>query len=143
MSRAARKDTIRNMPTILLVEDDPPLRELARRALEATEGLVLLEARNGAQALDLAAAQTDPITLLITDIDMPHVDGFTLRERLRELHPETRALYMTGRAGDSVAIRGGLKETGEPYLLKPFTKDAFLSAVEAALADRQDRTPEP
>lgn len=116
------------MTTILLVEDDPPLRTMIERAL-AKSGYRLLHARNGAEALDVAASCPEPIDLLVTDVLMPQIGGFELVARLRERYPHTKVLYMTGAWDDSVAVRGGLKETGDPYLLKPFTRDELLRKI--------------
>lgn len=118
--------------TILLVDDDPPIRQLVRRALEE-RGFVLLEARNGEEALQLAGERRSPIDLLMTDIVLPHMDGFTLSRRFAVLHPDTKVLFMSGYAGDSVAVRVGLKESGQHFLLKPFTKDQLNQKITAVL----------
>ena len=99
----------------------------------------MLEAGDGEEALDLAADQSRYIDLLITDIVMPRMDGFTLSERLVESHPETRVLFLTGQADRSVAIRGGLKQDGQPFLLKPFTRDRLLSTIRDLLDTEPDR----
>ena len=119
---------------VLLVEDDPSLRNFIERTLKA-EGYAVLSAENGAEGLQVAAARDARIHLLIADILMPHIDGFTLRELVKKTHPETNVLYISGSAEESVAVRGGLKETGAPYLLKPFTKATFLRRVEEVLGD--------
>ena len=118
--------------TILLVEDDPPIRRLIRRMLQ-DQGYQVLAACNGHQALGLAADHREPIDLLVTDIVMPHMDGFTLWERLVESRPETRVLFLSGQADQSVAVRGGLKEAGRAFLLKPFTHDRLLRTIRAQL----------
>ena len=117
--------------TILLVEDDPPLRRLIRGALES-RGCVVIEARNGAEATDIARAHEAPIDLVLTDVEMPHVDGFDLVERLRTIRPETAVLYMTG-AQHKVPVRGGLKISGHAYLYKPFTPQELLARIEDVL----------
>ena len=118
--------------TILLVEDDAPIRRLIRRALEA-EGFRLLEASNGREALFLASDHSEPIGMLITDVVMPCMDGFRLAEQLVESHPETRILFMSGQADRMVAVRGGLKEAGKMFLLKPFTPDQLLQTIRQLL----------
>ena len=119
-------------PTVLLVEDDPPIRQLIRRMLEARAYRVL-EARSGKEAVVAARRCQDPIDLLITDVILPDFDGFTVTERLAPLHPETRVLYMSGYAQDSVAVRGGLQESQKPYLWKPFTSEEFERKVREVL----------
>ena len=125
--------------TILLVEDEMPIRVLIRRALEG-QGYQLLEAGDGEEALDLAADQSGHIDLLITDIVMPGMDGFTLCERLAESHPETRILFLSGEADRSVAMRGGLTvRLGRRFLLKPFTYDRLLRTIRDLLDTEPDR----
>ncbi len=114
--------------TILLVEDEPAIRRLIRRALEG-QGYQLLEACNGQEALVIAADHGGTIDLLVTDVVMPRMDGFTLGQRLSESHPETRVLFLSGQADQSVAVRGGLKEAGEAFLLKPFTHEHLLRTI--------------
>ena len=133
--------------TILLVEDDPPTRSLISRILQ-NQGYQLLEACNGVAGLSLAANHDGPIDLLVTDIVMPHMDGFTLSERLVESRPGTRVLFMSGYADRSTAVRGGLKQAGHPFLVKPFTRDSLLQTVREQLDGapnaRRDRdTPQP
>jgi CheY-like chemotaxis protein len=124
--------------TILLVEDEPAIRLLIRRVLE-NQGYQMLEACNGQEALGLAADYSGPIDLLLTDVVMPRMDGFTLGEQLVASHPETRVLFLSGQADQSVAVRGGLKEAGEAFLLKPFTHAILLQSIR----DRLDTEPGP
>ncbi len=118
-------------PTILVVDDDPPLRRLILSALE-NRGYVVLEARNGAEATAVVRKHQARIDLVLTDVEMPHVDGFELVERLRQMCPETGVLYMTG-ASNKVPVRGGLKESGHAYLYKPFTPDKLVETIEDVL----------
>ena len=105
--------------TILLVEDEGAIRELMRRMLEA-HGYRVLEARDGHEATALAEAHRAPIDLLVTDVAMPGISGFDVVDMVIGGHPETKVLFVTGQA-DHVAVRGGLKESGRPFLLKPYT----------------------
>ena len=118
--------------TILLVDDDAPIRRLLRRALEG-QGYQLLEACDGHEALGLLANHRGPIDLLVTDVVMPRMDGFTLSDRVGESHPETRVLFVSGQADRSVTVRGGLKETGRAFLLKPFTHATLLQTIREQL----------
>ena len=106
--------------TILLVEDEDSIRLLMRRMLEAHRYHVL-EARNGYEATALAEAYRAPIDLLVTDVAMPGIDGFDLVHMVIGRHPETKVLFITGQA-ERVAVRGGLKESRRPFLLKPYTQ---------------------
>ena len=106
--------------TILLVEDEGPIRQLMQRALEA-HGYRVLEARNGHEARTLAAAHRKPIHLLVTDVAMPGISGFDLVDMVIGRHPETKVLLLTGQA-ERVTVRRGLTESKRPFLLKPYTQ---------------------
>ena len=118
--------------TILLAEDDPPIRQLFRRTLEL-HGYTVLEARNGHEAGTLAEQRQEPIDLLLTDVVMPSMNGFEVADRLVLSHPETKVLYLSGYADDSVAVRGGLNQSCRPFLLKPFTPAELAEKISAAL----------
>ena len=126
--------------TILLVEDDPPTRSLISRILPG-QGYTLLDACNGAAGLRLAEDHRGPIDLLVTDIVMPQMDGFTLGERLVESHPETVVLFMSGYAERSVVIHGRLKEAGQSFQLKPFSRDHLLQTIRERLDTDRSRGP--
>ncbi len=125
---------MRGEETILLVEDEEPVRVLARRLLEDA-GYRVLEARQGAEALGIAEAFTDPIHLLLTDTVMPGIGGPELAGRLAAFHPEARALFMSGYAGDAVQRHGSLAGGG-PFLQKPFTASILTGRVRDALDGR-------
>ena len=126
--------------TILFVEDEPQVRRLIRRMLQG-QGYQLLEASDGPAALSLAEGHREPIDLLVTDVVMPQMDGFTLGERLAESHPETRVLFLSGYADQSVTVSGGFKKAGQAYLLKPFTRDRLLRKVRVQLDTEGGRWP--
>jgi len=126
--------------TILLVEDDPPIRRLIRRSLDG-QGYQLLEACNGLEALGLLADHHGPIDLLVTDVVMPQMDGFTLGERLVESHPETRVLFLSGYADQSARVRHALKKVGSAFLLKPFTQSGLLQKICVQLDTAAGRGP--
>ena len=96
--------------TILLVEDEEALRALARELLESL-GYTVLDARHGAEALELSAAHVGRIDLLMTDQVMPHIDGQELATRLAAARPETRVLFVSGYAEDDTTRE---KPAGEP-----------------------------
>jgi PAS domain S-box-containing protein len=115
--------------TILLVEDEAPVREFSRRALEA-KGYTVLEAASGADALSIAASHVGPIALLVTDVIMPGLQGQQLAEQLMAARPELRTLCVSGFAENAV-IRHGVA-----FLAKPFSVEALCGAVRDVL-DRQ------
>ena len=114
--------------TILLVDDEPAIRGLMRRMLEG-QGYQLLEAGNGKDGIEIAAEYEQPIHLVVTDVVMPYASGFDLVRDLVASHPETKVLYISGCASDSVAVRGGLKESDEAFLKKPFTQTELLQKI--------------
>ena len=128
--------------TILLVEDDPPIRSVIRRMLDG-HGYQVLAVCDGLAALSLAEEHSGPIDLLVANIVMPHMDGFTLSGRLVASHPETRVLFMSGYADRSVAVRGRIKEAGHSFLIKPFSRDHLLRTIREQLDTEPGRGPAP
>ena len=114
--------------TVLLVEDEPSIRQLMRRMLTG-HGYTMLEARNGAEAMGVAESNPTPIHLLLTDVVMPSMGGFELAAKLQALRSETRVLFLSGHAEDSPKIRDGLEKSGHAFLLKPFTQDALRTKI--------------
>jgi signal transduction histidine kinase len=117
--------------TILLVEDEEGVRELARDILRAS-GYTVIEARNGAEALLLCERHQGPLDLLLTDVVMPRMSGRELAERLAPLRPDLSVLYMSGYTDDAV-IRHGVLGAGTAFLQKPFTPSALISRVRETL----------
>jgi len=115
--------------TVLLVEDQPEVRRIARRGLEQA-GYRVLAASNGEEALSVAAGEAD-IDLLLTDVVMPGMGGPALAARLRAERPGLRVLLMTGYA-DGAGPDGGA--WGEPILAKPFAPRALLDKVGEVLS---------
>ncbi len=116
--------------TILLVEDDPVIRQLTGRMLEA-QGYSVIEAEDGNAALAQAASNSAHIDLVLTDVVMRGMSGPELVLRLMDSHPETRFLYMSGYTAELV-VDHGLSE-GIALLEKPFSRAALLGAVQAVL----------
>jgi DNA-binding response OmpR family regulator len=105
--------------TILLVEDETNLRYLARQFLEK-QGYRVIEAPDGIVAMRLAAAHEGPIHLLLTDVIMPGMNGRELAQRIAEIRPDTKILYMSGYT-ENVIGRNGTLDAGIRLLQKPFT----------------------
>lgn len=119
--------------TILLVEDNPMVREMVRDVL-LNSGYGVLEAANPPHALELALA--NPVDLLVSDVVMPALSGPELYARLLEHQPLVKALFMSGYTFNVVA-QWPLVGSGDNYLQKPFTVVAFLNKVASILnADR-------
>lgn len=116
--------------TILVVEDDPSLRELVVDLLEES-GYKVLEALDVESAIAIAKKKKT-IHLLLTDVIMPTMGGGDLAASLKMLRPKLKVLFMSGYSGDLVADHGVL-EAETNLLEKPFTKHALLSKVRAVL----------
>ena len=117
--------------TILLVEDEPGLRALARRILER-QGYTVLASANGREALDAAAVHAAPLHLVLTDVVMPELNGRTMVERLRIARPEIAVVYMSGYTDDDVLLRGALEQDAS-YIQKPFAPAELLRVVRETL----------
>jgi CheY-like chemotaxis protein len=120
---------------ILVVEDEAPLRKLARTCLES-HGYTILEAANAAAATELFRQHSGKIDLLLTDVVMPGASGRTLAEGLLEHWPNLKVLYMSGYTSDLIAQQGILNP-GILLLEKPFTLQALLAKVREALHPAQ------
>jgi signal transduction histidine kinase/CheY-like chemotaxis protein len=117
--------------TVLLVEDEPGVRDLARDVL-AAQGYRVLAAGDPAEALRLSGGHPGPVHLLLTDVVMPGMSGRDLAERLLAGRPGLRVLYMSGYA-DHAIVEHGVVDPAVPFLPKPFTAEALARRVRDAL----------
>jgi PAS domain S-box-containing protein len=117
--------------TILLVEDEVGIRELATDFLQG-RGYVVLNAMDGNEALKIAEGHEDLIHLLVTDVVMPNVGGKELAQRLRQVRPQIRVLFMSGYP-DHPALAGGDLGLQTTVLQKPFSLDALAHKVRSLL----------
>ena len=118
--------------TVLLVEDEPGVRRFTHQVL-TREGYHVLEAARGDEALLQAAGHPGPIHLLLTDVVMPGMSGRILWEQLSALRDETRVLFVSGYTDDAV-VRHGIRESGLPYLQKPFSVTQLSDSIRRAMA---------
>ena len=118
--------TSRGTGTILLVEDQPAVRELTRRILEA-RGYQVLHTGNPQAALDLLG--DTHVDLLLTDVVMPELSGPDLAKRVRLQHPSVRVMFMSGYAGHSALN----DNQGVRLILKPFTPESLAQTVREVL----------
>jgi two-component system, cell cycle sensor histidine kinase and response regulator CckA len=128
---AVSAPTPRGNETVLVAEDEPPVRAIARQVLER-QGYTVLEAPSAEKALDIAAQYSGAIHLLLTDVIMPGMNGRELASRLAHVRPETRVIFMSGYTDDAV-MRHGVLEPGSTYVQKPFTPDAIARKVREVL----------
>ncbi len=117
--------------TILLVEDDNHVRELARRVLTRS-GFKLLEAANGQEALQLVGAHQGAIDLLLADVIMPGISGKVLAEQLTRQQPNLKVLFISGYT-DNAIIHHGVLDPGINLLQKPFNPQALLAKIREVL----------
>jgi len=123
--------------TILLVEDEANLRYLARQYLEK-QGYKVIEAADGAVAMQIAVAHDKMIHLLLTDVIMPGMNGRELAQRICEIRPNVKVLYMSGYT-ENVIGHDGMLDAGVSLLQKPFTLRDLKNKVREVL----DATPTP
>jgi CheY-like chemotaxis protein len=118
--------------TVLLVDDETPLRTILRRALEAA-GYAVLEAESGEAALSVARSHRGDIDVLLTDVVMPGMNGVALSQAMTAHRPRIRVLFMSGHAGDAFA-RHDFDPTSVRFLQKPFSGDVLCRELREALA---------
>jgi len=115
---------VRSDQTVVMVADDEPMiRNIARIWLEA-EGYFILTAADGQEALLLSRAYPRTIHLVVSDVEMPNMDGLQLREKLLEERPGTKMLLMSGQAAVPVELR------------KPFLAGTLIELVREMLPSR-------
>ena len=117
--------------TILLVEDEEAVRAIARNFLSSL-GYTVLAAEDPEKALRLAAEHPGEIQLLLTDVIMPGMNGRDLAQRLSEIRPSMKRLFISGFTADVLTQRGILAD-GLNFLGKPFTRDKLARKVREAL----------
>ena len=128
---AAAATPVGGTETILVVEDEAPVRELVRRQL-ARLGYRVLVADNGEEALRVAEAHPGPVELLLTDVVMPGMGGTKVVARLASSRPAMRVIYMSGYAGTG-AVQEEVMQRGHLFIAKPFTPDQLARRVREAL----------
>ena len=118
-------------PTVLVVEDEEVLRAGIRRLLQ-NEGYNVLEATDGATALQLLdATPSDHVALVLTDLRMPVMDGRQLAAALARRRPSLPIVFMSGFTAQLMDLR--LVSPGLAFLAKPFRNDDLLAAVKKQL----------
>jgi two-component system, cell cycle sensor histidine kinase and response regulator CckA len=120
--------------TVLLVEDEDPVRLFSARALR-NKGYRVIEAKSGEAALEVITNGAEKVELLITDVVMPRMDGPTLVRQVRELHPDMKVIFISGYTED--AFRKRLDSDGDIHFLpKPFSLKQLAGKVkEVMLSD--------
>jgi PAS domain S-box-containing protein len=118
--------------TILLVEDEAPVRRLASRVLQQV-GYRVIPCSSAEEALGAARRESGPIHLFLSDVVMPGMDGPTLVRELARVRPEARVLFVSGYLGNSNQALDELARSGASVLAKPFTPATLSEAVRSVL----------
>ncbi|MGE3315025.1 MAG: PAS domain S-box protein [Planctomycetaceae bacterium] len=126
-----RSRGVRGSETVLVVEDDVAVRSLVTHFL-AESGYTVLEAATSNAAFEICISRQEPIELLLMDVVMPGLGGSALAERLKDLHPEMKVLFMSGYTDDSV-LQYGVQQDQVEFLRKPFSPLALAQKVREVL----------
>jgi nitrogen-specific signal transduction histidine kinase/CheY-like chemotaxis protein len=129
-----RRDEIRALETVLVVEDEENVRSLVRHVLEG-QGYAVLEASGAREAMYVHENHAGRIDLLLTDVVLPGKSGRELARELAEVRPATKIIFMSGYTEDSL-IRTELEKSRALFLGKPFSPTLLAHTVKAALEGR-------
>jgi DNA-binding NtrC family response regulator len=121
----------RGWETVLLVEDEETVRDLAAETLQQN-GYQVLPAANAEEALAVCESYQEPIHLLLTDVVMPGMSGRQLAEKLCSRFPDLKVLYMSGYAENAISHHGVL-DPGIAFLAKPFPINTLVNRVRQVL----------
>jgi two-component system cell cycle sensor histidine kinase/response regulator CckA len=137
VSAAAPADEpLAGIETVLVVEDEAPVRDLVRKVLEK-RGYRVITAPRPSEALRIAGRDIANIDLLLTDVIMPEMNGRELADEMRLLRPNLNVLYMSGFT-DAVSLEDEAPLSGPAFLQKPMTPNALIAGVRRALDSRVD-----
>jgi PAS domain S-box-containing protein len=117
--------------TLLLIEDEEPLRAMLAELLES-HGYLVLQAADGERALAVAEAHPGPIHLLITDVVLPGMNGRATAQELARRRPGLKALFMSGYTDDAI-VHHGILDPAVAFLNKPFASQALLQKIRELL----------
>ncbi len=126
--------TLRGNETILVVEDEPSVRGITVKMLDQL-GYVTISAASGAEALEMSKSHSGAISLLLTDVVMPNMNGRQLADELLANKPDMKVLYLSGYTENTV-IHHGIVDSSVAFLPKPFTRDALAKTIRNVLEER-------
>lgn len=132
VTAAKTKGPLGGTETILILDDEPALRTVARRIL-ASAGYAVLVAASGAEALAACEGHPGTIHMALSDVVMPEMNGLVFAEHLRSIRPDTKVLHMSGYTAGAVTTSGRLDEAR--FISKPFGSKELLEKVREVLDD--------
>ena len=114
---------------VLVVDDHPPTLALIRTILEAdkNQGFDILEARTGTDCLKVADKH-GPFDLILLDVSLPDIDGFTVCKAIRKVYPDVPIVFVTAK-GELEDFRAGREAGGDSYLVKPINRTSLRNLV--------------
>ena len=125
--------------TVLLIEDEGPVREFVYRVL-SRRGYTVHAVASPLKALDYAKAHAAPIDLVFSDVVLPNMTGRAAVTQIQQWHPESAVLFMSGYT-DGAIVHEGVLDAGTAFLPKPFTADALTRKVRDVLDARGPQAP--
>ncbi|MEO7998837.1 MAG: response regulator [Gemmatimonadaceae bacterium] len=126
--------------TVLLVEDEPSVRQSIRRMLQRF-GYAIIEATDGESGIALAAERADEIDIVLTDLMMPGMNGRTFADRLASIDPYLPVIFMSGYSDETVNQRG-LVDASHAFLQKPFNSEQLVRTIYHLLNTDNTQTPD-
>jgi two-component system cell cycle sensor histidine kinase/response regulator CckA len=122
---------------VLVIEDDPGVRHLARRTLEAV-GYQVLEAEDGIEGLRLVEEHASQLSVVVTDIEMPRLDGISVARTLAMKYPHIGVICMSGRLTETT-FQAAISRPLPPFLAKPFSMDDLARTTFETIARFQQQ----
>ena len=124
--------------TILLIEDEPRLRQNLQTLLQST-GYCVTTAANGAEGIQ--QVQEESFDLVLTDLVMPDMSGRDLAQRVSSLRPDAKVIYMSGYTNDAI-VHHGVRDAEVAFLQKPFTSDELAHKLREVLEGTPEAAPD-
>lgn len=121
--------------TVLLAEDQSPIRTVLREFLES-KGYTILEAGDGTEALELAARHPGLIDVLVTDVIMPQIRGLELAKRVAESHPDVSVIFMSGYSEEALLENQLLSQRNMTLIQKPFDPEDLAQKIRESLSEK-------
>jgi len=126
-----RSRNIEGTETVLVVEDDPAVREYASHVLKS-RGYKLLDASNGVEAIAIVEQKLDAVDIIVTDVKMPEMGGVELARRLRDQRGDVKVLFMSGYVGAEFMVEESVGPNSD-FVQKPFAPAVLCAKVRALL----------